>query len=290
MSPLHQVCFTAKLGFLELLSKTAMDHDSRELKHQSTQAIDVTNEQNLWHDHVPCSNLLSIELHSAEKSCAIDSERKNPQTSVQMPCTNSQALNAHLSPDLVGESATDNRKHISITCSPTVSPPDSLEQKGCHCVSRMRSPLCMTNLIRENVDLKIELGEARKKINVLLNELNRSSCNIRELRLLSEGNKISDIPVADMIEIMKEYGSEVSNKKFLQARKENPQPASIVRQFRRWNPNFFQYFDRQNGIWIPKLGKAEELQRRQRIRNVLRHHRQNPPASGSSLHKDNGRK
>jgi hypothetical protein len=44
-----------------------------------------------------------------------------------------------------------------------------------------------------------------------------------------------------MIRIMQEYGSEVSNQT-LPKRKDCIKKASIVRQFRRWNPEFFRYF------------------------------------------------
>jgi len=64
-----------------------------------------------------------------------------------------------------------------------------------------------------------------------------------------------------MMRIMEEYGSEVSNQT-LPKRKQFIQKASIVRQFRRWNPEFFRYFVHQNGQWIPKLGKEGELKRR----------------------------
>lgn len=142
--------------------------------------------------------------------------------------------------------------------------------------SRIKSYPCPKQLIRENVQLKIELGDAKKEIAKLKKEMNRANCNISELRSLSGGNKISEIPLADMIEIMQEYGSEVSGQSF-QKRKEDPQPASIVRQFRRWNPDFLKYFCRKNGKWIPKLGKAGELQRRQLKREALKAHRRNPP-------------
>lgn len=132
------------------------------------------------------------------------------------------------------------------------------------------------DLIRENVQLKIELGDAKKEIAKLKKEMSRANCNISELRSLSGGNKISEIPLADMIDIMQEYGSEVSGQSF-QKRKEDPQPASIVRQFRRWNPDFLKYFCRKNGKWVPKLGKAGELQRRQLKREALKEHRRNPP-------------
>jgi hypothetical protein len=64
-----------------------------------------------------------------------------------------------------------------------------------------------------------------------------------------------------MIRIMQEYGSEVSNQT-LPKRKSDIKKASIVRQFRRWNPEFFRYFIHVNGEWVPKLGREGELHRR----------------------------
>ena len=61
--------------------------------------------------------------------------------------------------------------------------------------------------------------------------------------------------------LMRDYGSEVSDV-VLPPRKMNVQKASIIRQFRRWNPNFFDYFQFINGSWQPKLGREGELARR----------------------------
>ena len=72
-----------------------------------------------------------------------------------------------------------------------------------------------------------------------------------------------------MIKIMQEYGSEVSNQT-LPKRRENIKKASIVRQFRRWNPEFFRYFIHMNGEWVPKLGREAELQRRAEKRRQLK--------------------
>ena len=72
-----------------------------------------------------------------------------------------------------------------------------------------------------------------------------------------------------MIRIMQEYGSEVSNQTLPQ-RKHNIKKASIVRQFRRWNPEFFRYFIHLNGEWVPKLGKDGELRRRAEKRRLLK--------------------
>lgn len=77
-------------------------------------------------------------------------------------------------------------------------------------------------------------------------------------------------PYSDMIRIMQEYGSEVSNQTLPQ-RKSCIKKASIVRQFRRWNPEFFQYFIHVNGEWVPKLGRDAELRRRADKRRLLKH-------------------
>lgn len=68
-----------------------------------------------------------------------------------------------------------------------------------------------------------------------------------------------------MLAIMREYGSEVSDTA-MPPRKTYVQKASVVRQFRRWNPNFLDWFEYSNGTWLPKLGKAGELKRRQAAR------------------------
>jgi hypothetical protein len=75
-----------------------------------------------------------------------------------------------------------------------------------------------------------------------------------------------------MIRIMQEYGSEVSNQT-LPKRKQPIQKASIVRQFRRWNPEFFRYFVHVNGEWVPRLGKEGELKRREEKRRFLQEHK-----------------
>jgi len=82
-----------------------------------------------------------------------------------------------------------------------------------------------------------------------------------------------------MVEIMQEYGSELSET-VMPPRKSAIQKASIVRQFRRWNPHFFQYFQHVNGKWVPKLGKHGELERRAKIR---KHKKKNTAASASGL-------
>jgi hypothetical protein len=72
---------------------------------------------------------------------------------------------------------------------------------------------------------------------------------------------------------MQEYGSETSDQA-LPLRKGNVQRASVVRQFRRWNPNFFEYFEHTRGTWMPKLGKQAELERRHRSRASARRSKQ----------------
>jgi hypothetical protein len=71
----------------------------------------------------------------------------------------------------------------------------------------------------------------------------------------------------DMLSIMEDYGSEVSDTTMpRRPRKLEVQRASVVRQFRRWNPNFLRHFVHKDGKWVPKLGKMGELARRERVR------------------------
>ena len=75
---------------------------------------------------------------------------------------------------------------------------------------------------------------------------------------------------SDMLDLMQTYGSEVSEHTNLSSAmtsgKRKVQKASIVRQFRRWNPNFHEYFRHEGGKWVPKLGQQGELDRRARNR------------------------
>jgi len=197
-------------------------------------------------------------------------------------------LNSHIAQPLVVTSGVSRAKTLVQTKAADgfYPPPEAIQSLlTANTVPKNNQQLGGTikDLIRENVQLKVELGEAKKEIARLKKEMSRASCNIRELRSFSGGNKISEIPLADMIEIMQEYGSEISGQSF-QKRKENPQPASIVRQFRRWNPDFLKYFYRKNGKWQPKLGKDGELQRRKQKREALRAHRRNPP-QGVCVHR-----
>lgn len=77
-----------------------------------------------------------------------------------------------------------------------------------------------------------------------------------------------------MIELMQIYGSEVSDHTHLSSAmisgRRKVQKASIVRQFRRWNPNFHEHFRFENGKWIPKLGHQGELERRIKCRSERR--------------------
>ena len=83
-----------------------------------------------------------------------------------------------------------------------------------------------------------------------------------------------------MLTIMREYGSEVSDTA-MPPRKSYVQKASVVRQFRRWNPNFTEWFDHINGKWIPKLGTEGEKKRRQDARLVYSEQRSKKPKTGS---------
>jgi len=79
-----------------------------------------------------------------------------------------------------------------------------------------------------------------------------------------------------MVELMQIYGSEVSDHThFSMSKQRKVQKASIVRQFRRWNPNFHEFFRHEGGKWVPKLGREGELERRaqnradRRLRKVM---------------------
>ena len=71
------------------------------------------------------------------------------------------------------------------------------------------------------------------------------------------------------MELMRTYGSELSDT-VMPPRKTKIQKASIIRQFRRWNPNFLEFFHYAGGQWVPKLGKAGELKRREEARKQRR--------------------
>ena len=82
-----------------------------------------------------------------------------------------------------------------------------------------------------------------------------------------------------MIELMQIYGSEISDAT-LPPRKNCIQKASVVRQFRRWNPNFLEYFEHVNGRWIPKLGREGEIKRRELSRReAVLNKKKNPKES-----------
>jgi len=119
-------------------------------------------------------------------------------------------------------------------------------------------------LRQENIELKHELEKRDKEIMVLRGEVRELDLKVKELRQFPAG-KISQIPMADMLEIMQIYGSEVSDT-VMPPRKLNIQKASVIRQFRRWNPNFLKFFYFKDGKWMPKLGRDGELARRQQTR------------------------
>ena len=72
-----------------------------------------------------------------------------------------------------------------------------------------------------------------------------------------------------MLELMRTYGSELSDT-VMPPRKTKIQKASVIRQFRRWNPNFLEFFQYSGGKWVPKLGKEGELKRREEVRRLRR--------------------
>jgi hypothetical protein len=85
-----------------------------------------------------------------------------------------------------------------------------------------------------------------------------------------------------MLTIMREYGSEVSDTA-MPPRKSYVQKASVVRQFRRWNPNFTEWFVHINGKWIPKLGAEGEKKRRQDARLAYSEQRSKKQKTESSF-------
>jgi len=133
---------------------------------------------------------------------------------------------------------------------------------------RRQPPSSVEDMTRQIRDLHEQLKEKDMVVSSLQHRVNYLENQIHELRQLPTG-KISHIPVDDMIRIMQEYGSEVSNQTLPQQRKQNIKKASIVRQFRRWNPDFFRYFLHHNGEWVPKLGREGELRRRTEKRRLL---------------------
>ena len=83
-----------------------------------------------------------------------------------------------------------------------------------------------------------------------------------------------------MLSIMREYGSEVSDTA-MPPRKSYVQRASVVRQFRRWNPNFTEWFVHNSGQWIPKLGIEGEKKRRQKVRLAYSEQKSKKPKTSS---------
>jgi hypothetical protein len=94
-----------------------------------------------------------------------------------------------------------------------------------------------------------------------------------------------------MLQLMREYGSELSETA-VPPRRDAVQKASVVRQFRRWNPTFFEHFHHRGGRWVPKLGKKGELERRAALRaRAAAAAAAGPPAPGkkpSSKHAEAG--
>mmetsp|Transcript_1531 Transcript_1531/g.3797 ORF Transcript_1531/g.3797 Transcript_1531/m.3797 type:complete len:524 (+) Transcript_1531:91-1662(+) len=123
-------------------------------------------------------------------------------------------------------------------------------------------------VMKENARLREDAKMKDQLIVQLQQKLGRMEQQIAELRQLPTG-KISHIPIADMLRIMEEYGSEVSNQT-MPRRKNEIKKESVIRQFRRWNPEFFRYFTHINGEWVPKLGREGELRRRAEKRKVIK--------------------
>eukprot|EP00980_Cylindrotheca_fusiformis_P029338 scaffold23297_cov132-Cylindrotheca_fusiformis.AAC.16 len=94
-------------------------------------------------------------------------------------------------------------------------------------------------LLIQNHSLVEQLRERYFLVSSLKKRVTFLENTIIELRRLPTGN-VSHIPVDDMIKIMQEYGSEVSDQTL--PRKSNIKKSSTIRQFRRWNPSFFNYF------------------------------------------------
>ena len=165
-------------------------------------------------------------------------------------------------------------------------PPSNLAQTN-------RSFLASDDYQHDNLAMCHQLAVKDATINSLQKQVDALQREIRELRQLPTG-KISQIPVEyvallwlvcalvdyaashtalsicvyfvrDMLTLMHEYGSEISDTA-MPPRKQNVQKASVVRQFRRWNPNFLDWFEYRSGQWVPKLGKVAELQRRELTR------------------------
>eukprot|EP00934_Nitzschia_sp_Nitz4_P000597 Nitzschia sp. Nitz4//scaffold22_size323478//292603//293984//NITZ4_000588-RA/size323478-augustus-gene-0.214-mRNA-1//1//CDS//3329543180//597//frame0 len=132
-------------------------------------------------------------------------------------------------------------------------------------------------LVRDNFHLRDQVREMESVIVAQQQRISQLENQNSELRQLPTG-KISHIPIEDMLRIMEEYGSEVS-KQTLPKRRDKIQKASVVRQFRRWNPEFFRYFIHVNGRWEPKLGKQGELKRRQEKRKEYKRNGAKEPES-----------
>lgn len=137
-----------------------------------------------------------------------------------------------------------------------------------HLQQRRESSTSREDMARQIIELREQLSDKDMVVSSLQHRVSYLENQIHELRQLPTG-KISHIPVDDMIRIMQEYGSEVSNQTLPQQRKQSIKKASIVRQFRRWNPDFFRFFLHHNGEWVPKLGREGELRRRAEKRRLL---------------------
>jgi hypothetical protein len=182
-----------------------------------------------------------------------------------------------------------------------VHPPAPIPVAAAAFVGTKNKKKLVAIMAQENKALKQQVASKDKEIWKLRKEMTELKNQIQELRQLPTG-KISQIPVEyviyfilvvfildyrffshtscflfcfffvflnnnrDMIEMMQVYGSEVSDSVMPIRKNQNIQKASIVRQFRRWNPNFLEHFHHVHGKWTPKLGHDGELHRRQEAR------------------------
>jgi hypothetical protein len=94
-----------------------------------------------------------------------------------------------------------------------------------------------------------------------------------------------------MLAIMDEYGSEVSENRAPAKRKTDTatlKKSSVIRQFRRWNPNFLDHFAYRHGQWVAKLGRVGELKRRAEARRQACRERSSSSSNKMTASDDTG--
>jgi len=177
--------------------------------------------------------------------------------------TNSQASKA-----TVPLAANNNGEYESNNLYPPLPPPPPQMQQSQHRHQHQQQQQPYEEMARQIRRMQEQLHEKDMVVSSLQHRVNFLENQNHELRQLPTG-KFSHIPVDDMIRIMQEYGSESSNQTLPQQRKNSIKKTSIVRQFRRWNPEFFSFFLHVNGEWVPKLGRDGELRRRAEKRRLF---------------------